>query len=62
MMMSTPKRPSYSGKTVTKSTPTSMFGNTGVSMPKQQAPARINTPRDHKCVVCPGSARTNPKY
>ena len=56
-MMTTPKRPAPSGNKVMHSKPTSLFGNTNVSMPKQQAPARINVPKDHSCKVCPGSGR-----
>lgn len=57
-MMMTPKRPAPSGNKVMHSKPTSMFGNMGTArMPAQQAPARINVPKDHKCTVCPGSAR-----
>jgi hypothetical protein len=57
-MMSMPKRPAPSGNKVTHSKPTSIFGNSGTArMPAQQAPARFNAPKDHNCVVCPGSKR-----
>jgi hypothetical protein len=46
-----------SGKAVHHSKSTAAWAPGSVRMPAQQAPARINVPRDHKCVVCPGSNR-----
>lgn len=58
-MMMTPKRPMPAGNKVMHSKPTSLFGNTGVSMPKQQGPARFNVPKTGSCMTgnCPGAKR-----
>ena len=47
-----------SGKTVTHSKPSGMFGGTSVRMPSNLPNVpKPAIPRDHSCKVCPGAKR-----